>query len=66
MPIVINLKKGKSKDDLIGEFRRVCMEEEIKEQVEKRVAYEKPSQKRYKAKKERVKLNRKARRRAAR
>jgi ribosomal protein S21 len=64
MPIVVKLKKGKSKDDLIGEFRRICMEEEIKEQLEKRVAYEKPSQKRYQIKKMKAKLNRKARRRA--
>lgn len=64
MPIVVKLKKGKSKDDLIGEFRRICMEEEIKEQVEKRVAYEKPSQKRYQIKKMKIKLDRKARRRA--
>jgi len=65
MSIVIKLKKGKTKDDLIGEFRRVCMEEEIKEKVESKVAFVKPSQRRYRKNQERVKLDRKARRRAA-
>ena len=65
MPIVIKLKKGKTKDDLIGEFRRVCMEEEIKEKVESKVAFVKRSEKKYRKNQERVKLNKKARRRAA-
>jgi ribosomal protein S21 len=51
MPIVVRKKKGESKDDIIGKFRRLCLEEDITEEVKKRVAYTKPSEKRYAQKK---------------
>lgn len=51
MAIVVKKQKGESKDDIIGKFRRLCMEEDITEEVKKRVAYSKPSEKRYALKK---------------
>ncbi|MDD4937765.1 MAG: 30S ribosomal protein S21 [Candidatus Shapirobacteria bacterium] len=51
MPIIVKKKKGESKDDVIGKFRRLCLEEDITEEVKKRVAYIKPSEKRYAKKK---------------
>ncbi len=51
MPIIVKKKKNESKDDLIGKFRRICIEEDITEEVKKRVAYTKPSEERYAKKK---------------
>lgn len=51
MPIIVKKKKGESKDDVIGKFRRLCMEEDITEEVKKRTAYVKPSEIRYAKKK---------------
>ena len=51
MPIIVKKKKGESKDDVIGKFRRIFLEEEIVEEVKKRLAYNKPSIKRYAKKK---------------
>ncbi len=51
MPIVVRKKKGESKDDVIGKFRRLCLEEDITEEVRKRAAYVKPSEERYALKK---------------
>ena len=51
MSIIVKRKKGESKDDIIGKFRRLCMEEDITEEVRKRAAYEKPSEVRYAQKK---------------
>jgi len=51
MPIVVTKKKGESKDDVIGKFRRLCTEEDITEEIRKRAAYVKPSEKRYALKK---------------
>ncbi|HOR02035.1 MAG TPA: 30S ribosomal protein S21 [Candidatus Woesebacteria bacterium] len=51
MPIVVEKKKGESKDDIIGKFRRLYLEEDITEEVRKRTAYVKPSEKRYAKKK---------------
>jgi len=51
MPIVVKKKKGESKDDVIGKFRRLCLEEDITEEVRKRAAYSKPSEERYAKKK---------------
>lgn len=51
MPIIVKRKKGDSKDDIIGKFRRLCMEEDITEEVKKRTAYAKPSIGRYAKKK---------------
>ena len=65
MSIVVKKKKGESKDDVIGKFRRLCLEEDIKEEVKKRVAYSKPSEKRY-AKKKVFIYQKKCRRRAKR
>ena len=47
MPIVVRKKQG----DLIGKFRRIFLEEEIVEEVKKRLVYVKPSEKRYAKKK---------------
>jgi len=51
LAIVVKKKKGESKDDIIGKFRRLCMEEDITEEVRKRAAYSKPSEERYALKK---------------
>ena len=51
MPIVVKKKKGDSKNDVIGKFRRIFLEEEIVEEVKKRLVYNKPSMKRYARKK---------------
>jgi len=51
MAIVVKRKKGESKDDIIGKFRRLCLEEDITEEIRKRVAYAKPSIGRYAKKK---------------
>ena len=65
MPIIVKKKKGESKDDIIGKFRRLCLEEDITEEVKKRVAYSKPSEQRY-AKKKIIIHRQKCRRRAKR
>jgi len=51
MAIIVKRKKGETKDDIIGKFRRLCLEEDITEEVRKRAAYEKPSIARYAKKK---------------
>ncbi|MFA6518738.1 MAG: hypothetical protein WCV93_03795 [Candidatus Shapirobacteria bacterium] len=51
MPIVVTKNKGESKDDIIGKFRRLSLEEDITEEVRKRSAYVKPSEERYAQKK---------------
>jgi ribosomal protein S21 len=51
MPIIVKKKKGESKDDIIGRFRRLSMEEDIAEEVRKRASYVKPSEERYAKKK---------------
>lgn len=52
MPIVVKRgKTDKTKDDLIGKFRRLCMEEGIVDEVKERVSYVKASAKRYAEKK---------------
>ena len=51
MPIIVKRKKGESKDDIIGKFRRLVLEEDITEEVRNRTAYSKPSQIRYAKKK---------------
>lgn len=51
MPIVVRRKKSESKDDLIGKFRRIYLEEEITEEIKDRTAYKKPSEERYAKKK---------------
>lgn len=63
MPIVVKRKKGESKDDIIGKFRRLCLEEDITEEVRKRSAYSKPSEGRY-AKKKIILWREKCRKRA--
>jgi ribosomal protein S21 len=63
MPIIVEKKKGESKDDIIGRFRRLCLEEDIAEEVRKRTAYTKPSEERY-AKKKIIAWRDKCRRRA--
>ncbi|MBU3935513.1 hypothetical protein KJ909_02460 [Patescibacteria group bacterium] len=65
MPIIVKKKKGESKDDVIGKFRRLCLEEDITEEVKKRAAYSKPSEIRY-AKKKVFIHQKKCRRRAKR
>lgn len=51
MAIVVLKGKTGSKEDIIGAFRRLTLEEDIVEQVKKRTHYQKPSQKRYAKKK---------------
>jgi ribosomal protein S21 len=51
MPIIVKRKKGESKDDIIGKFRRLCLDEDITEEVKKKTAYSKPSEERYAKKK---------------
>ena len=53
MALIVKRKKGETKDDLIGKFRRIFLEEDITEEIKKRTAYQKPSEKRY----EKTKLN---------
>jgi ribosomal protein S21 len=63
MPIIVKKKKGESKDDVIGKFRRLSIEEDITEEVRKRTAYVKPAKARY-AKKKIILWREKCRRRA--
>lgn len=63
MPIIVKKKKGESKDDVIGKFRRISLEEDITEEVRKRTAYSKPAEKRY-AKKKIILWREKCRKRA--
>ncbi|HOZ81021.1 MAG TPA: 30S ribosomal protein S21 [Candidatus Woesebacteria bacterium] len=63
MPIVVKKGKGESKDDIIGKFRRLVIEEDITEEVRKRSAYSKPAKERY-AKKKIILWREKCRRRA--
>lgn len=63
MAIIVKKNKGDSKDDIIGKFRRICLEEDITEEVKKRTAYESPSEARY-AKKKIVLWREKCRKRA--
>lgn len=51
MPIVVIKNKGESKDDVIGKFRRLSLEEDVTEEVRKRSSYVKPSEERYAQKK---------------
>lgn len=63
MPIIVKKKKGESKDDVIGKFRRLSLDEDITEEVRKRSAYTKPAEKRY-AKKKIILWREKCRKRA--
>jgi ribosomal protein S21 len=63
MPIIVKKNKGESKDDVIGKFRRISLEEDITEEVRKRTAYTKPAEKRY-AKKKIILWREKCRKRA--
>jgi len=63
MAIIVKRSKGDSKDDIIGRFRRLCIEEDITEEVRKRSAYSKPSIERY-AKKKIILWREKCRKRA--
>lgn len=51
MALIIFKKKGETKDDMIGKFRRIYLEEDITEEIKKRTAYQKPSEIRYEKKK---------------
>ncbi len=51
MAIVVKKNKGENKDDLIGKFRRLFLEEDITEEYKKKTAYYKPSEERYAKKK---------------
>lgn len=63
MALIVKKKKGESKDDVIGKFRRLLLEEDISEEVKTRTAYQKPSELRY-AKKKVILWREKCRRRA--
>ena len=60
---ILKKKKGETKDDVIGKFRRLSMEEDIAEEVRRRSAYTKPAEARY-AKKKIILWREKCRRRA--
>jgi ribosomal protein S21 len=47
MPIVVSKGKTGSKEDVIGTFRRLTMEEGIVDELRERVSHKKPSEKRY-------------------
>jgi ribosomal protein S21 len=51
MAIIVKRNKNESKDELIGKFRRLFLEENITDEVKKKVAYSKPSELRYEKKK---------------
>jgi len=51
MSIVVIKSKGESKDDVIGKFRRLSLEEDVAEEVRRKSAYVKPSEERYAKKK---------------
>ena len=63
MPIIVKKKKGETKDDVIGKFRRLSVEEDVTEEIRNRSAYSKPAEKRY-AKKKIILWREKCRRRA--
>lgn len=63
MTIVVKKNKGETKDDVIGRFRRLAMEEDITEEVRKKAAYVKPAEERY-AKKKIILWREKCRKRA--
>ena len=63
MPIIVKKQKGESKDDIIGKFRRLCLEEDISEDLKRKTAYIKPSEDRY-AKKKIILWREKCRRRS--
>ena len=63
MALIVKKKKGESKDDIIGKFRRLLLEEDVSEEVKTRTAYQKPSVLRY-AKKKVILWREKCRRRA--
>ncbi len=52
MAIVVKKQKGETKEDLISRFRRLFIEEEIVEEIKRRVEYIKKSRRRYERKKE--------------
>ena len=52
MSIIVRKQKGETKEDLISRFRRLFVEEEIIEEIKKRVEYIKKSRRRYMKKKE--------------
>lgn len=60
MSIVIEKKKGETKDDLLNRFRRIFIEEEIIEEVKKHLEYVKKARKRYEKKKTQQKMRRKS------
>jgi ribosomal protein S21 len=51
MAIIVTKQLGETKDDIIGKFRRMCMEEDVTEEIRKRSAYISPAAKRYAKKK---------------
>lgn len=65
MAIIVRKNKGETKDDIIGRFRRLSLEEDITEEVKKKTSYVSPSAKRY-AKKKIILWREKCRRRARR
>jgi len=52
MAIVVKRKQGESKEEMIARFRKVFLEEEIIDKVREKIAYVKPSRKRYEKQKE--------------
>jgi len=63
MAIIVKKQKGESKDDVIGRFRRLSIEDDIVDEIKEKKAYSKPSELRY-AKKKIILWKDKCRRRA--
>lgn len=59
MSIVVKKQKGETKEDLLSRFRRIFVDEEIVDEVRKRVEFVKKSRRRYEKKKEIEKIRRK-------
>lgn len=52
MSLVVKKKQGESKEELINRFRKLFAEEGIIEKIKEKVAYIKPSRRRYEKRKE--------------
>lgn len=59
MPIVVKKQKGETKEDLIGRFRRLFIDEGILDEIKDRVEFIKGSRRRYEEKKAKKKKSRK-------
>ena len=51
MSIIVTKNKGESKDDIIGKFRRISLDEDVADEIRKRTAYVSKAAARYAQKK---------------